>query len=293
MCIPNNIILSCTGNCFRRKPKKQQPHVDEISPEKLSQEAFRLLRTAQSLLNTREPNLANVPESADELEFVAQLAKEFPLVEPRPQRTTSFSLSPKLLTPELRTSAVFNRKLSLPLNGPEQRRSLLKEPFKSSKSPESNRNSIAESDLVLNDSDFNKECRISVQSDKSGNGSKYKCGKHRQEPEKSSSPPMGSISSAEDESGFSSMNSFQEVGLPLVNSTTCEEVTSKESLLRSMLNGNIDVNFTTDNNNDDKCNSIDDIKLWQKPDSYIYHKRRNSSPADTSKEKTSLKVLWV
>lgn len=242
------------------------------------------------MLNTREPNLANVnPESTDELEFMAQLAKEFPLIEPRPQRTTSFSLSPKLLTPELRTSVVFNRKLSLPLNGTEQRRSLLKESFKMSKSPESNRNSIAESDLVLNENDFNKECRSSVQSDKSVNGGKYKCGKHRQEPEKSSSPPMGSISSAEDESGFSSMNSFQEVGLPLVNST-CEEVTSKEALLRSMLNGNTDANYTTNN---DKCHSIDDVKLWQKPDSYIYHKRRNSSPADTSKEKTSLKVLWV
>lgn len=284
-------LVSGTGNCFRRKPKKQQPHVDEVSPEKLSQEAFRLLRTAQSLLSTREPNLANVnPESTDELEFMAQLAKEFPSIEPRPQRTTSFSLSPKLLVPEHRiASAVFNRKLSLPLSSTDQRRSLLKESFKLSKSPESNRNSIAESDLVLNDADFNKECRMS---DKSVNGGKYKCGKHRQEPEKSSSPPMGSISSAEDESGFSSMNSFQEVGLPLVNSTACEEITSKEALLRSMLNnGNTDTNYTANNN--DKCHSIDDVKLWQKPDSYIYHKRRNSSPADTSKEKTSLKVLWV
>lgn len=42
--------------------------------------------------------------------------------------------------------------------------------------------------------------------------------------EKSSSPANGSISSVEDESGFSSMNSFQEVGLPLVQPTPTDEV---------------------------------------------------------------------
>lgn len=42
--------------------------------------------------------------------------------------------------------------------------------------------------------------------------------------QKSNSPANGSISSVEDESGFSSMNSFQEVGLPVVNSVVTEEV---------------------------------------------------------------------
>lgn len=42
--------------------------------------------------------------------------------------------------------------------------------------------------------------------------------------EKSSSPPNGSISSVEDESGFSSMNSFQEVGLPVIQPPPTEEV---------------------------------------------------------------------
>ncbi|XP_073973035.1 uncharacterized protein isoform X4 [Rhodnius prolixus] len=38
--------------------------VEEISPERLSQDAFRLLRTIQSLLGTREPDLARVSEQA-------------------------------------------------------------------------------------------------------------------------------------------------------------------------------------------------------------------------------------
>lgn len=48
--------------------------------------------------------------------------------------------------------------------------------------------------------------------------------KQKNKTEKSSSSGNGSVSSVEDESGFSSMNSFQDVGLPLVNSTMTEEV---------------------------------------------------------------------
>lgn len=199
-----------------------------------------------------------------------QLAKEFPLMEPRPPRTTSFSLSPKLILPErdTRSPVKFNRKFSLPLTGTEQRRTtLLREQY------QANRGSITESDV-----DLGKEL---------GNSEKAKNGESCKPPEKSNSPPMGSVSSAEDESGFSSMNSFQDVGLPLVNSTVCEEVSTKEALLRSMLNGSNSLNT-------DKSKNINDMKLWQKPnESFIYHRRRNSSPADTSKEKTSLKVLWV
>ncbi|KAL1131097.1 hypothetical protein AAG570_012334 [Ranatra chinensis] len=40
--------------------------VDEVAPERLSQEAFRLLRTIQSLLGTREPDLARVSSSDNE-----------------------------------------------------------------------------------------------------------------------------------------------------------------------------------------------------------------------------------
>ena len=43
----------------RRRPRLSQSDLEEVPPEKLSQEAFRLLRTVQSLLNTREPDLAH------------------------------------------------------------------------------------------------------------------------------------------------------------------------------------------------------------------------------------------
>lgn len=255
-------------------------------------------------------------EGGDDLDFLVQLAKEFPPLESRPQRTTSFSLSPKLLTPErdLRTSAMLNRKLSLPLNCMESRRnSLHKESAKAGKSSDSTKGSIAESDPVMgNETDFNREHRNSGNSDKSTNeNNKYKHRRYKVDLEKSNSPPMDNVSSAEDESGFSSMNSFQDVGLPTVNSTVCEEVSAKEALLRSMLHstpihGDLSGSLlsTTTNNsnlyrpqeNGEKCekySNLDEIKLWQKPGNHIFHQRRNSSPAAAAKEKTSMKVLWV
>nr|XP_024219818.1 uncharacterized protein LOC106681459 isoform X3 [Halyomorpha halys] len=44
-----------------RRGSRSSP--EEVSPERLSQDAFRLLRTVQSLLATREPDLARVTES--------------------------------------------------------------------------------------------------------------------------------------------------------------------------------------------------------------------------------------
>lgn len=117
----NRIFLLCF-----RKHKKESPSPEEIPPDKLAQEAFRLLRTAQSLLNTREPDLARTETTEkDDDEFLVQISKEFPstpvtptITEQRPQRTTSFSASPKLILPgnEVKISTAFNRKLSLQLS---------------------------------------------------------------------------------------------------------------------------------------------------------------------------------
>lgn len=114
-------------NFISRKHKKEDSSPEEIPPDKLAQEAFRLFRTAQSLLNTREPDLARIetPEKEDDIEFLAQIAKEFPstpttptISEQRHQRATSFSLSPKLILPgnDVKVSTAFNRKLSLQLS---------------------------------------------------------------------------------------------------------------------------------------------------------------------------------
>ncbi|KAJ6640857.1 hypothetical protein Bhyg_05790 [Pseudolycoriella hygida] len=48
---------------WRRPPKQVQPSTDhniELNPDKLSQEAFRLLRTAQNLISLKEPSLSDI-----------------------------------------------------------------------------------------------------------------------------------------------------------------------------------------------------------------------------------------
>ncbi|KAJ3662702.1 hypothetical protein Zmor_007037 [Zophobas morio] len=262
-----------------RRPKKQELPPDEIPPEKLSQEAFRLLRTAQSLLNTQEPKLASVDDAPDDLEFLAQLAKEFPQIpEVKPQRATSFSLSPKLLTPEKETriSTAFNRKLSLQLN--ETRKTTYKYSHIQRASP---RGSVIEAPFMSSTMNDFKDHHVGC-SDKV---------KFKPESEKSNSPPAGSVSSVEDESGFSSMNSFQDVGLPIVG----DEVNTKNALLRSMLHNNVEPlnGFARSVDNSVKNGSIEkDVKLWEKPDN-VSHKRWSSTPVNCSSTKQSVNVLWV
>lgn len=221
------------------------------------------MRTAQSLLDTREPDLAHVnSDKGEDTDFITQLAKEFPPAETSHQRTTSISLSPKLLTPEKDLRQTFSRKLSLPLNCSELRKSsLVRETLKFVNSSDSTREIITES----------------VNSTLSPlYGEVYKT-------EKYNSHAIGSISSAEDESGFSSMNSFQEVGLPVVHS---DGLAVKDA---SILHGGTLYSEQTRPNTNLKVS--DDLRLWQKP--FIYHQRRNSSPMEASKQKSTLKVLWV
>lgn len=114
--------------CYRRRPKKQQPLPDEVPPEKLSQEAYRLLRTVQSLLEMQEPNLIQQSEKNidEDRKFLEQLAKEFPPVrDPHTQRAGSFSMSPKASRTEKEgkmLNTAFSRKLSLQLTPGELRR---------------------------------------------------------------------------------------------------------------------------------------------------------------------------
>lgn len=237
--------------CFRRRPKRQQQSPDEIPPDKLSQEAFRLLRTAQSLLNTREPDLAHVTENeTKDTEFLTQIAKEFP--SRHPQRTTSFNYCPQLTNlseRDVRISTALNRKLSL------QRTPSLR--YESKKYDNNNDN-------------YEIEKRASITSIK------------RHLDEKNTT---GSVSSAEDESGFSSMNSFQEVGLPIMNSTVNEDTLGDLSIESS------DSNITQINMESNK--NLDKSKLiWNRNDFSlpINHRRWSSTPVDVQ---TDLKVLWV
>ncbi|XP_060520093.1 uncharacterized protein LOC132698179 [Cylas formicarius] len=218
--------------------KKQE----DAQPEKLAQEAYRLLRTARSVLSTREPNLVQADEPCD-VEFLAQLAKEFPQTpEHRPQRATSFYVSPKLILPdhEPKISTAFNRKLSLQLTDV--------------------RRTSGKSRVSLAADTYSDFVAGTTKVDFEGHQDKGK-----------GSPPAGSVSSAEDESGFSSLNSYQEVGLP-----GAEEVSARSVLLRSMLHSG----------------EQQPRDVWQKPVSNGQHKRWHSSPAEHL-DKQSVKVLWV
>lgn len=264
----SNIPIINFSVVYRRRPKKQPTAPDEISPDKLSQEAFRLLRTAQSLLNTREPDLAHILPAISnpkDQEFLSQLAKEFPSRPQPPQRATSFSINPQLLNPsdrEIRISTAFNRKLSL------QR----------TPSSEARRNII---DLIDMTDDNNKRNSL--------------CNSINKGAEKPpSSPKTGSVSSAEDESGFSSMNSFQEVGLPVLNSTANEQ-SNNDSFL-SVKNGDLSVNSSDSNITqiEERHDSPSKL-LWNRSNLGLpvsQHRRWSSTPVEMA-QNDGLKVLWV
>ncbi|KAK9722882.1 hypothetical protein QE152_g19466 [Popillia japonica] len=207
---------------FWKQTKKTEVIPEEIPPEKLAQEAFRLLRTAQSILNTKEPDLAQVNkvnEPEDDLNFISQLAKEFP--QDNKPRVTSISLSPKLLIPEREPTILPNRitrKLSLYSNEGSI--------HSNTEEPSNLEDTRSSFDRIVSNNLLPNEKQISrgFQSRRQNN---YKC-----DSEKSVSPPVSSIGSTEDESGFSSMNSFQEVGLPISNPS--EEILTRDALLRRL-----------------------------------------------------------
>ncbi|GJQ70782.1 hypothetical protein Trydic_g710 [Trypoxylus dichotomus] len=292
--VDNGTLRSITDatqyeDSFWKQIKKTELLPEEIPPEKLSQEAFRLLRTAQSILNTKEPDLANINkinEPEDDLNFISQLAREFP--QDNKPRVTSISLSPKLLIPEREATILPNRitrKLSIysnHSNGEEQR--ILESPREDLVSLSDNNSLLSSEKQQLSE---NQEPRRQ---------SNYKC-----DSEKSVSPPVSSISSTEDESGFSSMNSFQEVGLPISASSLSEETLTRDALLRSMLHDdssddfyslqNYKVNDSYSLKNSKFESPRDSQKLWAKSGN-VSHRRSNSTPVDTiSKESVSMKVL--
>ncbi|GLV42696.1 uncharacterized protein CBL_03436 [Carabus blaptoides fortunei] len=279
-----------------RRPKRQQTSPDEIPPEKLSQEAFRLLRTAQSLIHTREPNLAHISSDLGpkDQEFLSQLAREFPS---RPQRATSFSVNPQLISPsdrDIRISTAFNRKLSLQrtpmLDG--RRDSLRQEASKKTDVPRNLENDFS----LLNDAESIGSKRSSVTSIPSVSSVKKNVEKPYFETVKGPSPKTGSVSSAEDESGFSSMNSFQEVGLPLINAS----VLDSEAPFK---NGDVSVNSSDSNitqihmnaAHSNSSKTLDKSKLiWNRSDLGlpITHRRWSSTPVEVVRH-DPLKVLWV
>lgn len=231
-------------------------------------------------------------------EFLSQLAREFPS---RPHRATSFSVNPQLISPsdrDIRISTAFNRKLSLQRTPvPDGRRdSLRQETGKKIDLPRNLENDFSLMTIV-NDSESIGSKRSSVTSIPSVSSVKKIAEKQYFDSvmgsEKGPSLKTGSVSSAEDESGFSSMNSFQEVGLPLINSTVLESEAPYK-------NGDVSVNssdsnITQINVQAESPKLLDKSKLiWNRSDLGlpITHRRWSSTPVEVVRN-DPLKVLWV
>lgn len=240
---------------FRRRQKKQEYSLDEIPPEKLSQEAFRLLRTAKSLINTEEPDITNqVNETQsngeEDVEFMAQLAKEFPRIKENSNRASlSYSICPKLIKPEeCKISMAIKRNIPLHNNDDLD-------------------DTISLDNCIMSSTIREKLVENTI--------------KEKIRDKIKSSPPSSNAGSTEDESGFSSMNSYQEIGIPL---NGIDDVKCKDLLIKKI---------HKKNDKDDYVQSIDEIKLWQKPD-YPFHRRWSSTPVDVqTDQRQTIKVLWV
>lgn len=249
---------------FRRRPKKQEYSLDEIPPEKLSQEAFRLLRTAKSLLNTEEPDITNQTNEIqtnceNDVEFMVKLAKEFPRIKETSQRTSiSYSMCPKLIKPEeCKISMAIKRNIPLQNN-------------------EDIDDNISLDNCLMSSTAINEKLVENT----------FKDVKIREKIIKSS-PPSSNAGSTEDESGFSSMNSYQEIGIPL---NGYDDSKHKEISIKKIHRKNVK---NVDDVDDDDVQSIDDIKLWQKPN-YPFHRRWSSTPVDVVvPTDQTIKVLWV
>ncbi|KAL0280006.1 UNVERIFIED_CONTAM: hypothetical protein PYX00_001434 [Menopon gallinae] len=157
------------GNVYRdmtwRRPRKQQYDPEELTPSKLSEEAFRLLRTVQSLLNTREPDLSS------------RLSNGLGTACSSPGHAAEVSSASSTVSAALDSDNSDNFQSQETLRN----RTPIQDPFGEEQSRPGTRS--------------------------------------RGRFDEKNSPPQLSISSADDESGFSSLNSFQEIGLPVCNST--------------------------------------------------------------------------
>ncbi|XP_012279537.1 uncharacterized protein LOC105699254 [Orussus abietinus] len=188
-----------------RHPKQVEMDPDDIPPEKLSQEAFRLMRTVQSLLAMREPDLARVSMAENNTCHVDRDAS----LQPNFANSTAMQDS---FGGELERSGYVkgNDDRGNPLL-PGTRRSLDATSLNSGSSKTTETTTTTEEDDAAVPGILGP-----IEREFMGTPTSTPIRKKRQEKEvvRMRSKPATSVSSAEDESGFSSMSSFQEVGLP-------------------------------------------------------------------------------
>ncbi|XP_012267126.2 uncharacterized protein LOC105692477 [Athalia rosae] len=209
------------GVVYRRRPKQSENNPDEVPPERLAQEAFRLMRTVQSLLATREPDLVRASEGEEngspspscdhEMSLPTNFANSTSL------HDSSFSACSSSDRASSRTDhdTSFNfRKVSSESNGsclmPGVRRSLDATSLHSGSSKTTE---------TTEEEDPGPRSLLTGVLEREFSGTPSSTPIRRKKPSEPDVPifkpkPTASVSSAEDESGFSSMSSFQDVGLP-------------------------------------------------------------------------------
>ena len=228
------------------------------------------------MLTTVRPELSNIRSTShDNLEFLSQVAKEFPLRSstkansvywyPEPTKfesgdatsaTNNVSACKDRLSPVLSTSSrLTNDEAKLPT------------PTHSN----TNTNSLRFLD----------------------NGTKPLVETAKSDVTKSSSP-VRSLASGEDESGFSSWTSYQEVGLPILPTSDSKNALSREDILKSMLHETNGYEAFTGSTRG-WAGDLGQFKTWHKF-AEVTHKRSSSVPVQTVHNSTvneKMKVLWV
>ncbi|CAK9833478.1 hypothetical protein ANTRET_LOCUS10155 [Anthophora retusa] len=228
-----------------RRPKQPQLDPNDVPPEKLSQEAFRLMRTVQSLLAMREPELIRIsldnndssPSPIDhhhnnnnnnhhnEVSLSTQngsFVNSTPLQEGTGyNRRSSCYRGNESSNTDNDSRTCFLKSSSNTMDVDRNLQSLLPGVRRSLDATSLNSGSsktTEEEDGLPNNNSFNvsmseNEGIFTCTTSSTPNKRVRKV--EKKEKEKSlKSKPAASVSSVEDESGFSSMSSFPEIGLP-------------------------------------------------------------------------------
>ncbi|KAK3921190.1 tRNA-2-methylthio-N(6)-dimethylallyladenosine synthase [Frankliniella fusca] len=253
-----------------RRPRPSQSDLEEVPPEKLSQEAFRLLRTVQSLLNTREPDLAHRLSGSGSGSASGSGDSEA-RSEPRSERSSVVSLdhpddsSQTSPTPTANGSVkdgagphgdrlvadvagALRRKLNIRNSQVVSCASYNRLREFASES-NSNSSTAEDCDFDTGPASLLSGLESAFSGSHHGHGHHHRLEEARQALRKEEAErdrdrllhrnhhapptPQPSLSSAEDESGFSSMGSFQEVGLPLLSSTQLNGTSDPPALAAS------------------------------------------------------------
>uniref|UniRef100_A0A336JWG6 CSON014429 protein n=1 Tax=Culicoides sonorensis TaxID=179676 RepID=A0A336JWG6_CULSO len=257
----------------RRTPKVKQSNLNlETNPEKLSNEAYRLLRTVQNLMNTQEPSLLNPTSNAIP-----------PPLEPLPKNDEAFTR--KSQSRESRLSIRSSTDDSVHSNATTTTTNSSSSLKTETDEEHSHRDGASPSILNIPSS-------VSHQNTNNNH--------HQTHLDRVKDNILLSI---DDESGFSSMNSFQEIGLPLVNSTM-RSIAGNSSMSSSASSASssestTEMENTAIENNNMKNSTLIAANQQEKLGlPRVVHRRWDSAPVTpgrlqlSNKTEDSLRVLW-